>query len=40
MGWFTTGGTFRNNAKVIKTYAPIMALYRDSQGRIFKYGFE
>lgn len=39
-GWFTTGTATRDNAKLIREYAPLLAQYRDSQGRIFKYGFE
>lgn len=39
-GWFTTGTATRDNARLIREYAPFLAQYRDSQGRIFKYGFE
>lgn len=38
--WFETGTNEHDNAKVIRLYAPDIAQYRDSQGRIFKYGFE
>ncbi len=38
--WFETGGDDRDNAQLIRLYAPEIARYRDSQGRIFKYGFE
>jgi len=38
--WFTTGSTVHDNARLIREYAPILAQYRDSQGRIFKNGFD
>lgn len=39
-GWFETGSKEHDNAKLIRLYALVLAQYRDSQGRIFKYGFE
>lgn len=38
--WFTTGTKFHDNARLISVFAPILAQYRDSQGRIFKNGFD
>lgn len=38
--WFETGTEEHDNARLIRLYAPVLARYRDSQGRIFKYGFE
>jgi hypothetical protein len=38
--WFTTGSGVHDNARLIRYYAPDLAGYRDSQGRIFKNGFE
>jgi hypothetical protein len=38
--WFTTGSAEHNNARLIQDYALILARYRDSQGRIFKNGFD
>lgn len=40
LDWFETGSAEHDNAQVIRLYAPVLARYRDSQGRIFKYGFE
>ena len=38
--WFTTGCATHNNALLIKNEASTLAQYRDSQGRIFKNGFD
>lgn len=38
--WFTTGSPVHDNARLIRQEAPTLALYRDSQGRIFKNGFD
>lgn len=39
--WFETGIEEQSdNARLIRLNAPDLAQYRDSQGRIFKYGFE
>jgi hypothetical protein len=40
VGWFTTGSKTHDNARLISETAPTLALYRDSQGRIFKNGFD
>jgi hypothetical protein len=39
-GWFTTGSAVYDNARLIRQEAPVLAGYRDSQGRIFKNGFD
>ncbi len=38
--WFRTGSATHDNARLIKDEAPILARYVDSQGLIFKNGFD
>jgi hypothetical protein len=38
--WFVTGSATHDNARLINEEAPTLAAYRDSQGRVFKNGFD
>jgi hypothetical protein len=38
--WFWTGWAVHDNAGLIREIAPLVTGYRDSQGLIFKNGFE